>query len=424
MTSLILTLFITGYFLIAFEHRFNINKAGTALLIGVLCWTAYALISPHVQLSSSLSHHLGEISEIIFFLLGAMTIVELIDSHDGFDLITQKITTTNKRYLLIIISVLAFVLSAILDNLTTAIVMATVIKKLIPEKADRYYFLGLVIISANAGGCFSPIGDVTTTMLWVADKLTPASMIPHLFLPGFVCMSVPLALSMIRIKGHVEKPVYVLEKAQVPSKDKTLIFGIGISTLLFVPVFKSITHLPPYMGILFGLGVMWVITELIHKRKNVEEKGRFSVVHAITKTDVPSVLFFLGILLAVACLDEIGVLKGAALWLNTTIGNPTFITVFIGLLSAVVDNVPLLAATMGMYDYPTDSHFWEMIAYATGTGGSCLIIGSAAGVAVMGMENISFGWYLKNISLLALAGYIAGFLIYYSQNLIIASWNL
>ncbi|MES2567599.1 MAG: sodium:proton antiporter NhaD [Bacteroidota bacterium] len=419
MTALILTLFIVGYFIIAFEHNFNINKSGIALLTGVLCWTVYALQSVDNHFISSLSHHLGEISEIIFFLLGAMTIVELIDSHNGFDLITQKITTTNKRYLLIIISLLAFVLSAVLDNLTTAIVMSTVIKKLIPEKTDRYYFLGLVIISANAGGCFSPIGDVTTTMLWVANKLTPGSMIPHLFLPGLICMTVPLAVSMIRIKGHVVKPIVNPIDTTVPGKDKALIFGIGISTLLFVPVFKNVTHLPPYMGILFGLGIMWVITELIHKRKNKEEKGRFSVAHAITKTDVPSVLFFLGILLAVACLAEIGVLINTASWLNATIGNPIAITGLIGLFSAVVDNVPLLAATMGMYDYPTNHTFWEMIAYATGTGGSCLIIGSAAGVAVMGMETISFGWYLKNISLLALLGYIAGFIIYYIQHLII-----
>lgn len=420
MTALILTFFIIGYFLIAFEHNFNINKAGIALLTGVLCWSIYAMVSPGLHLNENLAHHLGEISQIIFFLLGAMTIVELIDSHDGFDLITKRITTTNKRYLLIIISLIAFVFSAVLDNLTTAIVMATVIKKLIPEKTDRYYFLGLVIISANAGGCFSPIGDVTTTMLWVADKLTPAAMIPHLFLPGLFCMIVPLALSMIRIKGHVKMPVLKSDKDKVPVREKALIFGIGISALLFVPVFKNVTHLPPYMGILFGLGIMWVATELVHKRKTFEEKGRFSVVHAITKTDVPSVLFFLGILLAVACLDEIGVLQSTAAWLNSTVGNTTAITALIGLLSAVVDNVPLLAATMGMYDYPTDNAFWEMTAYATGTGGSCLIIGSAAGVAVMGMEDISFGWYFKNISLLALLGYFAGFSIYYLQNLIIA----
>ncbi|MBL7934534.1 MAG: sodium:proton antiporter NhaD [Bacteroidia bacterium] len=420
MISLIIILFIIGYLIIALEHSFSINKAGTALLLGVLCWTVYALNSTDTHLTDSLSHHLSEISEILFFLLGAMTIVELIDAHDGFDLITEKITTTNKRYLLVIVSVLAFVLSAVLDNLTTAIVMATVVKKVIPEKTDRYYFLGLVIISANAGGCFSPIGDVTTTMLWVANKLTPITIITKLFIPSLVCMSVPLAFSMIKIKGNVVVTETDKKTGHISSKEKTLIFALGLACLLFVPVFKTITHLPPYMGILFGLGVMWVVTEIIHKRKDDFEKGKFSVVNAITKTDVPSVLFFLGILLAVACLQEVHVLKNAATFLNTSIGDLRIISVVIGLLSAVVDNVPLLAATMGMYDFPTDDKFWEMMAYCTGTGGSCLIIGSAAGVAVMGIENISFSWYFKNISWLAFIGYIAGFLMYNLQNFIIS----
>lgn len=420
MTVLIIILFIVGYLVIAFEHNFNINKAGTAILVGVLCWTTYALNSRDTHFISALSHHLSDISEIIFFLLGAMTIVELIDAHDGFDIITDKITTTNKRQLLITISVIAFLLSAVLDNLTTAIVMATVVKKLIPEKEDRYYFLGLVIISANAGGCFSPIGDVTTTMLWVANKLTPVTIITHLFLPSLVCMAIPLAFSMIKIKGHINK--VDLKKKESPNSpsEKTFIFGLGIALLLFVPVFKTITHLPPYMGILFGLGVMWVVTELIHQRKDKVERGKFSVANAIAKTDVPSILFFLGILLAVACLQEIHVLQNIAVFLNENIGNLKIISGIIGLLSAIVDNVPLLAATIGMYDFPTDNHFWEMIAYCTGTGGSCLIIGSAAGVAVMGLENISFTWYFKNISWLAFVGYVAGFLIFNLQNLIIA----
>ena len=420
MVLLIIILFITGYLIIALEHSFHINKAGTALLLGVLCWSVYALNSTDTHFIEGLSHHLAEISEILFFLLGAMTIVELIDAHDGFDIITEKIYTTNKRYLLIIISVIAFLLSAVLDNLTTAIVMATVVKKIIPEKTDRYYFLGLVIISANAGGCFSPIGDVTTTMLWVANKLTPLTIITNLFFPSLVCMALPLALSMFKIKGHITKIELVKHENNISSFDKNLIFCLGLACLLFVPIFKTITHLPPYMGILFGLGVLWVVTELIHKRKDDFEKGKFSVVNAITKTDVPSVLFFLGILLAVACLQEINLLQDTATLLNNSIGNLKIISGIIGLLSAVVDNVPLLAATMGMYDFPTDDHFWEMIAYCTGTGGSCLIIGSAAGVAVMGLENISFSWYFKNISWLAFVGYIAGFLIYNLQNLIIA----
>jgi Na+/H+ antiporter NhaD/arsenite permease-like protein len=419
MTLLIIIFFLIGYFVIAFEHSFNINKAGTALLTGVLCWTVYALNSTDTHVIIGLSHHLAEISEILFFLLGAMTIVELIDSHDGFDIITERITTTNKRYLLIIISVIAFILSAVLDNLTTAIVMATVVKKLIPEKNDRYYFLGLVIISANAGGCFSPIGDVTTTMLWVANKLTPGAIFTHLFFPSLICMAVPLAFSMIKIKGHITQQDTEKKESPVSPTEKALIFGLGIATLLFVPIFKTITHLPPYMGILFGLGLMWIVTELINKGKDKFDKAKFSVVSAIAKTDVPSVLFFLGILLAVACLQEIHILINTATFLNNTIGDLRMISGIIGLLSAIVDNVPLLAATMGMYNFPTDDKFWEMIAYCTGTGGSCLIIGSAAGVAVMGLENITFSWYFKNISWLAFVGYIAGFLIYNLQNLII-----
>lgn len=420
MVTVIIILFIIGYLVIAMEHKFHINKAGTALLVGVICWTIYALCSSGNDFISGLSHHLSEISEILFFLLGAMTIVELIDSHNGFDIITDKITTTNKRSLLIIVSVISFLLSAVLDNLTTAIVMATVVAKLIPDKNDRYYFLGLVIISANAGGCFSPIGDVTTTMLWVANKLTPITIITHLFLPSVICMLVPLALSMKRIKGHVAF-IELKKESEISKRERTLIFCLGLGCLLFVPVFKTITHLPPYMGILFGLGTMWIVTELIHKRKDKFEKDKFSVVHAITKTDVPSVLFFLGILLAVACLQEIHVLKDVAVLLNEKIGNLKMISGIIGLLSAIVDNVPLLAATLGMYDFPIDDQFWQMIAYATGTGGSCLIIGSAAGVAVMGIQQISFNWYLKNISWLALAGYMAGFLVYFLQNSIINS---
>lgn len=420
MTLSIVILFIVGYLVIALEHTFRINKAGTALLVGVLCWVTYALHSTDTHFVGALSHHLANISEILFFLLGAMTIVELIDAHNGFDIITEKITTTNKRYLLTIVSVIAFLLSAILDNLTTAIVMATVVKKLIPQKNDRYYFLGLVIISANAGGCFSPIGDVTSTMLWVANKLTPIKMITHLFLPSLACMTIPLAFSMLKIKGHVAKIENTAKGNNISITEKRLVFAIGLSSLLFVPIFKTITHLPPYMGILFGLGMMWIITEIIHKRKDEIDKGKFSVVNAITKTDVPSVLFFLGILLAVACLQEINVLQQTATFLNTYIGDLNLISVIIGLLSAVVDNVPLLAASMGMYNFPTDNTFWEMIAYCTGTGGSCLIIGSAAGVAVMGMESISFSWYLKNISWLAFLGYLSGFIIYNLQNSIIA----
>ncbi len=418
MISVIVILFIIGYLFVAFEHSVSINKSGSALLLGVLCWSIYAIMQPSHGVNEGLSHHLAEIAQIIFFLLGAMTIVEIIDSHQGFDLITDFITTKNKRYLLIIISVLAFLLSAVLDNLTTAIVMATVVKKMIPNKTDKYFFIGIVVIACNAGGCFSPIGDVTTTMLWVANKLTPSFLISHLVLPSIVCLVIPLLIALLKIKGNIETIDLSKNKEQIPKKEKILIFSIGLATLLFVPIFKTITHLPPYMGILFGLGVLWIVTELIHKRKEISEKDKFSVVQAIRKTDVPSVLFFLGILLSVACLQEINVLSGLAQILNNSIGDLKIISVCIGLLSAIVDNVPLLAASLGMYDFPTDDSFWLMMAYCTGTGGSCLIIGSAAGVAVMGIENISFSWYLKNMALLALIGYLSGFMVFLLQNLI------
>jgi Na+/H+ antiporter NhaD/arsenite permease-like protein len=419
MIIIIITLFIIGYLFIAFEHSVAINKSGSALLLGVLCWSTYALFSHDANVTSGLSHHLASISEIIFFLLGAMAIVELIDAHNGFDIITDAIKTKNKRYLLIIISMLAFILSAVLDNLTTAIVMATIVKKIIPDKNDKYFFIGLVIISCNAGGCFSPIGDVTSTMLWVSNKLTATYMMSHLFLPSLVCMLVPLGIGLIKMKGSVSDFVVTKKEHVISKREKKIVFALGISTLLFVPIFKTITHLPPYMGILFGLGIMWVVTELIHKRKDISDKEKFSVSNAITKADVPSVLFFLGILMAVACLQEVNILSNAATYLNESIGNLKIISVCVGLLSAVVDNVPLLAATLGMYDFPLNDEFWLMICYCTGTGGSCLIIGSAAGVAVMGIENISFSWYLKNMALLALVGYLSGFAIFLIQNLLV-----
>lgn len=416
MITLIIILFVIGYFFIAFEHSFAIHKSGSALLLGVLCWSVYAILNHDTNITISLSHHLAAISEIIFFLLGAMAIVELIDAHNGFDIITDAIKTKNKPYLLFIISILAFVLSAVLDNLTTAIVMATIVKKIIPEKKDRFFFIGMIVISSNAGGCFSPIGDVTSTMLWVGNKLTAPHMMGHLFIPSLVSMLVPLGIGLLKMKGSVENIETKNEENSISKKEKLLIFTLGISALLFIPIFKTLTHLPPYMGILFGLGVLWVITELIHKQKKSFEKEKFSVANAISKTDVPSVLFFLGILLAVACLQEVSILNSVAIYLNETIGNLQIISTCIGLLSAVVDNVPLLAASIGMYDFPMDHNFWLMICYCTGTGGSCLIIGSAAGVAVMGIENISFSWYFKNISPLALIGYLSGFIVFLIQN--------
>ena len=418
MIIIIISLFVFGYLFVAFENVVSINKSGTALLLGVLCWSVYAFFSIVSNVVSNLSHHLASISEIVFFLLGAMTIVELIDAHDGFEIITDFIKTKNKRYLLIIISLIAFILSAMLDNLTTAIVMTTIVKKIIPDKKDKYFFIGIIVIACNAGGCFSPIGDVTSTMLWMANKLTATHMMINLIIPSFMCLIVPLSIGLLNLKGDIESIHAQTNDNQISNTEKKLIFSLGLLTLLFVPVFKTITHLPPYMGILFGLGIMWIVTELLHKRKDTFEKGKLSVVSALKKTDVPSVLFFLGILLAVACLQEVNILSGTAVYLNDKIENTKMITICIGLLSAVVDNVPLLAATLGMYDFPLNDEFWLMICYCTGTGGSCLIIGSAAGVAVMGIENMSFVWYLKNISFLALIGYLSGFMVFILQNII------
>lgn len=422
MILCILILFISGYTAIAAEHFVKINKAATALITGVLCWTVYILYAPDKHIvSEELTTHLGELSGILFFLLGAMTIVELIDAHDGFDIITTRITTTDKRKLLWIIAFFTFFLSAILDNLTTTIVMVSLLRKLIRDDRDRMLFAGIVVIAANAGGAWSPIGDVTTTMLWIGGQITPLNIISQLILPSSICILIPLFFLTGKLKGNIEPPL--IEKTQhissLSSGQQTLVFFAGISILVLVPVFKTITHLPPYMGILIGLGTLWVITEIIHGKKGEEDKHTLSVVHALRKIDTPSILFFLGILLSIAALQSVGVLAQLSGWMKTTLQNDTVIVLSIGGVSALVDNVPLVAASQGMYSlnqYPVDHFFWEFLAYCTGTGGSLLIIGSAAGVAAMGIEKISFFWYLRNISLLALAGYLAGALVYILQH--------
>ncbi len=422
MYTLIILLFITGYAAIAFEHPLKINKTASALLTGVLCWVVYIMGSADTAIvSEQLYEHLGQISGILFFLLGAMTIVELIDAHDGFEVITHKITTTDKRKLLWIISFVAFFLSAVLDNLTTTIVMVSLLRKLIADKQTRMFFIGMVVIAANAGGAWTPIGDVTTTMLWIGGQITTGNIMIKLILPSLACLIVPLIFLSFSIKGKIENAPIIEIKETNPTTafERKLILGLGIGALIFVPVFKTITHLPPFLGILFGLGVLWVVTEIIHKNKNDADKDVYSVVHALRKADVPSVLFFLGILVAIAALESTHLLANLATYMDSTIGNINVIVISIGLLSAIVDNVPLVAATMGMYDmqtYPTDHYFWEFIAYCAGTGGSCLIIGSAAGVAAMGMEKIDFFWYVKKIALLALLGYFAGALIYIAQH--------
>lgn len=414
MITILLIVFALGYLAITLEHTIKINKSATALITAVLCWTLIISNAASKELIiEQLSHHLSSISEIVFFLLGAMTIVEIIDAHDGFQNITESIKTTNKTKLIWLISVITFFLSAVLDNLTTTIVMISILNKLIADKKTKWLLLGLVIISSNAGGAWSPIGDVTTTMLWIGGQISPLNIIQQTFLASLVSMIVPTLIINYIIKGNIELKPNVENNLNfnTNSFERNLIFYVGIGCLLFVPIFKTITHLPPYMGILLSLGIIWTITELIHKRKQDNEKGILSVSHALRKIDTPSILFFFGILMSISSLEVIGILPQMASTLNSSVGNINVVAICIGLLSAVFDNVPLVAALQSMYslnDYPQDHYFWELLAFTAGTGGSCLIIGSAAGVAVMGIEKIDFFWYLKKMSWIALIGFIAG----------------
>ncbi|MGB4844536.1 MAG: sodium:proton antiporter NhaD [Ferruginibacter sp.] len=423
MITAICIIFILGYAAIALEHPIKINKAASALVTAALCWSVYALFSADGhEASEYLTGHLGEVSGILFFLMGAMTIVELIDAHDGFYIITSRIKTTNKRKMVWLIAFITFFLSAALDNLTTTIVLVSLLRKIIADKEERLMFAALVVIAANAGGAWSPIGDVTTTMLWIGGQITAASIIVQTIIPSLVSMIIPTALIAWRMKGNFKHTGAMAdENINFNTSDfkRNLVFALGLGSLLFVPVFKTITHLPPYMGILFGLGIMWIITELIHSERDEQEKGLLSVNHALRKIDTPSVLFFLGILLSIGALQAIGVLTDLATLMNDKIGNIKVITMSIGLLSAVVDNVPLVAAAQGMYsltEYPTGHFFWEFLAYCAGTGGSALIIGSAAGVAAMGIEKIDFIWYLKKVSWLAIIGYFAGAAVFILQH--------
>lgn len=450
MYALIISVFVLGYLMIAFEHKLGVDKAAAALLTAVLTWTllvfgadtllpAAAGNGVHVVVHD-LREHLGEISEILFFLMGAMVIVELIDAHEGFSIITDRITTTRKVTLLWLIGFITFFLSAALDNLTTTIVMVSLLRRLIAEPKERWFYAGIVVIAANAGGAWSPIGDVTTTMLWIGNQISASGIVVSLFLPSLVCLLVPLVILSFILKGDAERPRHVEEAPEsrrnpTTAFERNLIFALGIGSLLFVPVFKTITHLPPYMGILFGLSILWFATEIVHRSKNAEDKHPLSVAGVLRRVDIPSVLFFLGILLAVSSLATAGHLTQFAGVLRESLGNVYAINVAIGLLSAVVDNVPLVAGAMKMYPlvtpemiaadpaqaawltrFLTDGDFWELLAFCAGTGGSCLIIGSAAGVAAMGMERINFFWYLKNISALALLGYLGGVLAYWLQH--------
>ncbi|GAB3996358.1 sodium:proton antiporter NhaD [Spirosoma daeguense] len=423
MLILLISCFVIGYVLITLEHSIRVNKTATALITGVLCWTIYILVSSdHESVIHHLGEHLASTSEILFFLLGAMTVVELIDVHDGFTVITDRIASRNIRTLLWIISLLSFFLSALLDNLTTSIVMVSVARKLIRNPEQRQVVAGMIIIAANAGGAWSPIGDVTTTMLWIGGQVSTVNIIRTLLLPSLVAMLVPLLLitryypagtqtEVVSAKHGISRP-YVTPAAR---RDRRIMLAVGLGGMLFVPFFKTTTHLPPYMGMMLVLGVIWVVSEIIHSDKDEAERQKFTASYALSRIDTSSVLFFLGILLAVGSLEVSGILRQLAGSLNQAVGNLDLIVLLIGLLSAVVDNVPIVAAAMGMYDiqtYPVDSKLWEFLAYCAGTGGSLLVIGSAAGVAVMGMEKLEFGWYLRKISWLALAGYVAGALVY------------
>ncbi len=445
MEFLIIIVFVIGYLAIALEHPIKINKTASALVTAVVCWTIFTVSdAPETLLNStrytdfvhelgekassltageihleyvteSLGHHLNEIAQILFFLMGAMTIVELIDAHHGFKFITNRIKTKNPIMLLWVICIVAFFLSSVLDNLTTTIVMVSLIRKLIPDKEMRLFFAGMIIIAANAGGAWSPIGDVTTTMLWIGGQISAGAIIKNVFLPSLVTMLIPLLYLSFTLKGTLGnyKESTKTSKPAVASGNLMLFLGIGV--LIAVPIFKTTTHLPPYMGMLLGLGLLWIVSELINPNLDEMERKNYTAGHALTKIDMPSVLFFLGILLAVGSLQSMGTLSNFATYLNDSIGDNRIIITLIGVLSAIIDNVPLVAASMGMYSlemYPMDDFIWEYLAYCAGTGGSILVIGSAAGVAAMGMEKIDFGWYLRKISLLALMGYLGGALVY------------
>jgi Na+/H+ antiporter NhaD/arsenite permease-like protein len=438
MYLLMIIVFILGYAAIAFEHNLKIDKAAAALVTGVLCWIIYVFGGTEMHLlEHELLEHIGEISSILFFLLGAMTIVEVVDTHGGFNVITDKIATKNKVRALWTICLLTFFFSSILDNLTTSIVMISLLRKLIKDKQTRWLFAGMVVISANSGGAFSPIGDVTTTMLWIGGQISVYKIISTLFIPSIITLLAPLIYLSWKLEGEIEQPEVIDSKKNqaVSKKEQSTVLAIGVLGLIFVPVFKTVTHLPPFMGMMFSLGILWLVTDVMHRKKSFDIKRKLSVIGVFKKVDVASVLFFLGILLAVSSLQTGGQLDDMALGLDRAFGTDSEAGIYlvgslIGLLSAIVDNVPLVAGVMGAYElvpgtfFAQDALFWNFLAYCAGTGGSVLIIGSAAGVAVMGLEKIPFGWYLKKISLLALIGYISGILAYILQAWVISMFNI
>jgi len=422
LTALVL-IFVVAYAAIAFEHPLKINKSASALVGAGLLWSIYAVSAadPHV-VGEQLNESLISTAQIVFFLMGAMAIVEVVDAHNGFEVITSRIKTTQLASLMWLVGFVTFFLSSILDNLTTTIVMVSLMKKLLDKREDRLFFAGIIIIAANAGGAWSPIGDVTTTMLWIGGQITAVEIMKGVFLASIVNMVVPLAVTSFWLKGQAVVPPARLESddqlVQTSAFERNLMFFLGLGILVAVPAFKTWTHLPPFMGVLFGLGLLWLVGDLVHRKKLDENKAHLSLTHALTKIDMPSIVFFVGILLSVATLEHTHILLDVAAWLDRVVGRQDVIVMIIGLVSAIVDNVPLVAASMGMYSltqYPADSFLWEFLAYCAGTGGSILIIGSAAGVAAMGLEKIDFIWYVKKISGLALIGYFAGAFVYIIQ---------
>lgn len=455
IVSLILIFFV-GYLCIALEHTLRIDKTAISLLLGMVMWCVYALgaewIVPLVDADSlgeyirnsprlagvdyasqcldyvlnvKIVEALGDISQTLFFLIGAMTIVELIDVHGGFTVITNHIATRNKRKLLFVICFTTFFLSAVLDNMTTTIVMILLLRKLVPDKNERWLFAGMIIIAANTGGAWSPIGDITTIMLWVKGNVTAPALISYVLLPSIVAMMIPLVYTAKLLKGRLPE---VMKESKVVSeisvRERKSIFWLGISGLIFVPVFKTITHMPPFVGILLVLAFLWVVTEILYNGKMLDRSREHRLPKVISRIDMPSILFFLGILMAVSVLDASGILKAAASFLDDKIHNIYIINVLLGAMSSIFDNVPLVAGVMGMYqlaltgavgyaaNFVVDGIFWEFLSYCAGVGGNLLIIGSAAGVIAMGLERISFGWYLRRFTWLALLGYLAGAVIY------------
>lgn len=451
MLTVIIVLFVLGYLAIALEHQIHINKAASAILTGVLCWTLYAIhyatlvptkafehwhamhggpeaeggLDPklHFLVDGQLSHLFSETAGILFFLIGAMTIVELVDAHEGFSLITRYVRSKSKVSLLWVIGICTFFLSSVLDNLTTTIVMISVLRKLVADRELRLLYIGIVVVAANAGGAWTVIGDVTTTMIWMKHKISEWEVMRDLFLPSVACLLVPLGILSTQLKGDLEMPKETqddLEEKSIETWHKALFLALGVAGLLSVPIFKTYTHLPPFMGMMLSLGVLWLVSEMVSHTMDEKTKSSTGVLSALRRIDMSSVLFFLGILLAVGALGSMNVLTQLAEYLQATLKNQSLIAVIIGLVSAVVDNVPLVAAGIEMYSStnPLNDPFWMLLAYCGGTGGSCLIIGSAAGVAAMGLEKIDFFWYFRKIAPLALAGYFAGIAVYFLQQAI------